>query len=311
MRDAEIERLRAEVHCATVIEKLSPGWKLDAAESTRHCLKYRRRPGEILIINHAGRGWWDPTGDAKGDVFALVQHLDPSLNFGQARRLLREFTGLAPEYAPAERRSDSPTSGRSIPELWQTRRRLCRGSGTWGYLTEQRALPGGILAVAARQDSVREGPFGSAWFVHRDHDGRLTGIDMRGPNFRGFSSKGRKCLFQLRGAAGQPHRLVVLEAPIDALSLAAIEWLRRDSLYLATSGGMGPDTVAALQAFLTEVGGRPEALLVCATDNDAAGERYAAKLGELAQKVGLPFDRALPPDGLKDWNDVLKAIRHK
>jgi hypothetical protein len=60
--------------------------------------KYRRGEGEILIINHDGRGWWHPTSQAKGDVFDLVQHFNPGLNFGQMRQELRHLVGIAPSF---------------------------------------------------------------------------------------------------------------------------------------------------------------------------------------------------------------------
>ncbi len=70
--DAELERFRREVSCATLLERWPAGWRLDRQESTRRALKYRRGKGEILIINHDGHGWWDPLSSAKGDVFDLV-----------------------------------------------------------------------------------------------------------------------------------------------------------------------------------------------------------------------------------------------
>ena len=94
--DPEIEQLRATVNCAALLERLPPPWRFDRRQSTPHCLKYRREKGEILIVSHQGRGWWDPRSDAKGDVFDLVQHLSPCLNFGQARKVLREFAGIGP-----------------------------------------------------------------------------------------------------------------------------------------------------------------------------------------------------------------------
>jgi hypothetical protein len=63
---------------------------------TRRALKHRRGEGEIPIIDHDGRGWWDPLSPVKGDVFSLVQHFDPSLNFGQVLQVLRRFVGLSP-----------------------------------------------------------------------------------------------------------------------------------------------------------------------------------------------------------------------
>ena len=38
-------------------------------------MKYRRGDGEIVIVIHAGRGWFDPLSLAKGDVFTLAEHL--------------------------------------------------------------------------------------------------------------------------------------------------------------------------------------------------------------------------------------------
>jgi hypothetical protein len=105
--DQDVERLRATVSCATVLERMAPRWRLDKAESTRRALKYRGASGEIVIVNHDGQGWWDPhklpaEAGGRDDVSSLVQRLDPTLNFGQVRKLLRGFVGIAPAY-PAYR----------------------------------------------------------------------------------------------------------------------------------------------------------------------------------------------------------------
>ena len=96
--DAELQASRAGVNCAAVLESMAKGWKLDARQSTRRALKYRRGEGEVLIVYHDGRGWRDPLSDAKDDVFTLVQHVDPSLNFGQVRQVLCRFVGVTPNY---------------------------------------------------------------------------------------------------------------------------------------------------------------------------------------------------------------------
>jgi hypothetical protein len=54
--DAELQLLRARVHCIAVLERMSSGWKLDMRQSTRRALKYRRREGEILIISDNAEG---------------------------------------------------------------------------------------------------------------------------------------------------------------------------------------------------------------------------------------------------------------
>ena len=162
--------------------------------------------------------------------------------------------------------------------------------------------------AACVADAIREGPRGSAWFAHRDGAGLLTGIEMRGLDYRNFSAGGGKTLFRLPGGPGHLTRVAVCEAAIDAMSLAAIECSRRDTLYAATAGGMGPATIAALQQLLQDLAADPAGHLTAATDVDTAGRRYAARLEDMATEAGVRFDTILPPDGLNDWNDALRAM---
>jgi hypothetical protein len=306
-QNAEIEQLKAGVSCAALLERLPPVWRLDRGESSRRSLKYRRGDGEILIVNHDGHGWWDPLSDRKGDIFTLVQHLDPGLSFGAARRLLRDFVGIAPTFPEVFRARRARAPSLSVVQRWDRRRSLSDGSPTWRYLAQQRGLPECILLAACMADAIREGPHGSAWFAHRNGAGLLTGIEMRGSDYRNFSAGGGKTLFRLAGGPGGLTRVAVCESAIDALSLAAIERSRHDTLYAATTGGMGPGTIAALQQLLQNLIADPAGLLIAATDADAPGRRHAARLGDLAAEAGVQFHAILPPNGLNDWNDVLRA----
>jgi hypothetical protein len=154
--DAEIEQLKAGVNCATLLERMG-GYKLDERESSRHNLKYRCGPGEIIIVNHDGKGWWDPGGSAKGDVFNLAQHLDPSLNFGQVRGVLRQMLGVEPTYPAAARPEKEKKPAQPPAQRWSGRPRLTKGSRTWAYLSEERHLPSEVIVAAARADVLREG----------------------------------------------------------------------------------------------------------------------------------------------------------
>jgi hypothetical protein len=307
-QDAEIQQLKASVSCAVLLERLPPVWRLDRAESTRRCLKYRRGAGEIVIVNHNGRGWWDPLSEAKGDIFSLVQHLERGLNFTQARHMLRGFVGIAPAFPEALRARGTRASHLPVTARWERRRPLSGRSPAWRYLTEQRGLPETVLVAARAADAVREGPRGSAWFAHRDGAGLLTGIEMRGSDYRNFSAGGDKTLFRLPGGLGPLTRVAVCEAAIDALSLAAIERSRRDTLYAATAGGMGPGTIVVLQQLLQILSPNPAGMLIAAADADTAGRRYAARLAALATEAAVRFTAILPPDGLNDWNDALRAL---
>ena len=302
--DAEIETLKQDVSCATLLEHLPPPWTLDKRESTRQALKYRRGAGEILIVNHDQRGWWDPHSDARGDVCSLIQHLDRSLHFGHVRQVLRRFAGVAPSF-PGALRTSKAAVGVAPAVRWAARPRLFHGSAGWDYLTIIRRLPAPILTEAARLDVVREGFKGSVWFAHRQ-DNRVSHVEVRGPEFRGSLRGGAKSLFRFSTAQdGQATRLALTEAPIDALSLAALEHLRLDTIYAATGGGMGDGTIAAIAQVLAGLERSTAPELASAADANDAGERYAARHAELARSAGIPFVRLTPTIGA-DWNDVLK-----
>ncbi len=99
-----------------------------------------------------------------------------------------------------------------------------------------------------------------------------------------------KTLFRLRPRAAETTRVVIAEAQIDALSVAAVESLQTDSLYVATGGGMGPGTLAALQTICAELAARPGSIVESA--------------------AGVAFRRLRPPEGL-DWNDLQQGRGHE
>ncbi len=165
---------------------------------------------------------------------------------------------------------------------------MWRGSPAWTYLTEVRRLPSVVVMAAIRREQVKEGPHASAWFAHRDHEGRLTGIEIRGPDYRGFSPGGDKTLFRLPGAPIGSRlpvtRLAVTEAPIDAMSLAAIEQLRADTLYVSTAGGMGPHTLEALDQSCRLIAGHPVRWSVAASTPTCRATATPGFLREMAAR---------------------------
>jgi hypothetical protein len=294
MKREEIERLRETVGCQTVLE--TAGFALDVKESTKRAMKFRRG-GEIIIVTHAGRGWFDPLSDRKGDVFGLMIALE-GCDFLEGCHRIAALSGFQPSDTMGRRRGGKHRSPRSIAEGWADRRAPGPGSATWHYLRWGRSLPGFIIRQAINSDLLREGPYGSMWAAHTDDDGRITGWEGRGPGWRGFATGGSKILF--RFGAGRANRLCVTEAAIDALSLAALEGMREGTLYLSTGGGWAPATVAALQRLAAV----PDILLVAATDANSQGDAYADRLRALSEDVGCAWLRLRPP--ADDWNEVLK-----
>lgn len=297
MEKNELEELRYRVTCAAVLEKA--GFAIDLRESTRRAIKYRRATAIVIVI-HEGRGWFDPLSDAKGDVFSLVEHLD-RVPFVEVLEHVASLVGFVPSEPAWSRPAREKDSDASIPERWARRRKPWPGSATWRYLRDERMLPEAILRAAIKGDRLREGPAGSVWAAHVNDLGVVTGWEERGPQWRGFSTGGSKVLFRL--GTTDALRLCVTEAAIDAMSLAAFEGLREESLYLSTGGGWSPTTEAALRVLATRGG----AQLVAATDANAQGETFADRIRLIAEDAGCDWLRLAPP--ADDWNEAIKEKR--
>lgn len=295
MEKQDLEDLRERVPCGVMLEQA--GFAVDVKESTRRAVKYRRG-AEIVIVIHGGRGWFDPLSDAKGDVFSLAAHLE-GVSFVEALDQVAALVGFVAK-EPVWTRSvrDSVLPG-SIPERWARSRKPWRGSMTWRYLCDGRHLPETIIRDAIRHNVLREGPQGSMWAAHVDADGGVTGWEERGPDWRGFSTRGSKVLFRLGSLDAE--RLCVTEAAIDAMSLAAFEGMRAGSLYLSTGGGWSPATENAVR----RLAARPGAELFAATDANRQGETFAARLRDIAEELGCTWFRLKPP--AEDWNDALRV----
>ncbi|MBN9581194.1 MAG: DUF3991 domain-containing protein [Afipia sp.] len=299
MEKYDIEKLKKTVPCAALLEKA--GWKIDIAESTRDAIKYRLGEGKIVIVIHDGRGWFDPMSPKKGDVFNLAEHLGAD-GFEEALEQVADLVGFKPT-EPAWKRPirNKPTA--PVGRRWAERSKPRPGTPAWRYLTEARAIPDHLIQEVVDQNLLREGPRGSMWAAHFDDAGAVVGWEERGPEWRGFATGGSKVLFRLGPA--QAKRVCTTEAAIDAMSLAAIEGLRHDSLYVSTGGGWSPATDAAIRA----LAGRPDALLVAATDSNLQGDVFGDRIRAIAEAEGCRFERLRSRED--DWNEELKAIRHR
>lgn len=297
MKREEIETLRGNVSCEAILEQAS--YQIDMKESTRRAVKYRRG-AELVIVTHEGSGWFNPLGDERGDVFRLVMFLEGT-SFPEAARRVASLVGFEvsrPEWTRPRRGASSD----NLHDRWITRRIPEPGTGAWRYLCRARSIPEHVVRDAIHQSLLREGPLGSMWAAHSNCDGKVVGWEERGPDWRGFATGGSKILFRL----GNPNanRICVTEAAIDAMSLAAIEGVRDDTLYLSTGGGWSPATDTALLT-LAEM---PGSQLIAATDANLQGEIYADRLRVIAEKAGSDWQRRRPP--AQDWNEVLQ-IRKK
>lgn len=290
--DAELTELRERVDCRAVLELA--GWQLDRRESSRRSAKYRRSEGEIIVVTHDGKGWFDPLAEAaRGDVIALAQRLWGG-TLGHARKALRPLAGIAPSLLPETVEAARPYA--DCGTAWLRRAPPRPGSAAWRYLTGVRALPPDLLTRLGKMGIIREGFGGTAWFLHQVQDVPV-GWEMRGPAYKGFAAGGRKTLFVL-AESWPPKVVMVCEGAIDALSLAVLDGFHPATAYVSTGGGWGN---GGRDAILELVSGG--AVLIAATDRGIAGEKLAARLEQVARETGVPFERRVPD--AKDWNDQL------
>ncbi|MFC0512112.1 MULTISPECIES: DUF3991 and TOPRIM domain-containing protein [Asaia] len=308
LSEADRDTITSGVSCALLLERY--GFALDKKESTRNSLKYRRGKGETYIVSHQGKGWWDTGSQAKGNVFDLVKHFDPTLRWRDVCNDLGKMVGVAPASTPWVNAQKASSDYPPPAERWAKARPLRKGTTAWQYLTETRCLPEWLLRKASANGSIRDG-FKAAWFSYRNAQGAITGVERRGPETRLQLKDSVKTLFRFQLRPNTPvRRLVVAEAPIDALSFAAMDVERgNDTLYVATGGGMGPETITALQDLLDVMRHNPNALLVVATDRDVSGHRYADMLYDLADENGVDSMRLYPPGGANDFNQALQVSK--
>ena len=234
--------LREQVGCAALLEQ--DGWKVDVKESTRRAIKYRR-DSRIVIVIHDGRGWFDPLSTAKGTCFRSPNILAPMDSLTRAI-VFPASSASCPARPPGGLPAKSKPIA-TIAERWRHRSEPRPGSPTWRYLIDERHIPESDHRRRHCRRPAPEGPQGSMWAAHSDSVGVITGWEERGPSWRGFATGGAKELFRL--GASDCLRICVTEAAVDAMSLAALEELRDDTLYVSTGGGWAPATEDAIRAW--------------------------------------------------------------
>lgn len=205
----------------------------------------------------------------------------------QRRRELSRFgitttrTPTPPDPAKQQRLNDQLKTLQSYP-----------GSPADKYL-----LSRGIPTEIAKLCRVRYSPdwFGSAAvvFAFRGEDDSLTSACGRYINPEA-KPKTRDAGEKKRGVFTVPNAfmvnpMIITEAPIDAMTIAAAGWPA-----IALGGLDCPDWIAKKAAFKT---------VLIATDNDQAGDDRAVKLAETIGRYGAKVYR-VKPDG-KDWNEML------
>ncbi|MFM2312721.1 MAG: hypothetical protein RLZZ04_1997 [Cyanobacteriota bacterium] len=169
------------------------------------------------------------------------------------------------------------------------------------YLTRTRLLPSGLVDKLHEQGLIYADQNQNAVFIRRSIDeSKITGASLRGTagednQFKGLAKGSKRkegwFYFERGEQSGDPVRRVVLvESPIDAMSLAVLERTNsKKTLYLSTDGA----GVIPIE-YLKEVKD-----VVIAFDRDRSGQEMAQRV-----KTQLPNAVSKTPKAI-DWNQDL------
>ena len=261
------------------------GYRRDPTDRARF-----KRPGSIISIT--GPRFFDHlAGTGGGGAIDLVLHARGG-SFRDAVLFLDGPTAVKPPNCQPP--NCQPPAFRPPARHEPNWRHVCR------WLCARRALAPDLVERCHGDGLILADRNRNAVFLCRDHRQRTAGAEIVGTGhrpWRGMAAGSRKAAgsFWFPADHAPPHRLILTESAIDALSA----WLvtgesRIATVVLSTNGATAtlPDWIRAWN---------PHRIL-CAYDADSQGDRAARDLMNRDDRVVR-----LRPEGAKDWNDILRG----
>lgn len=288
------------------VRQVSAGrWTLDEHDSININLD-PQHPGRQRFI-------WNSQG-AKGSVIDFAMALKGVTQAGAIAEL-RQMLGSRPgEYWKEVReKRQADYQPRAAPGKMELPERAKGNQArVFAYLNKTRGISSAIISQQLRSKTLYQDERGNAVFVGYDYDREAKYCTYRGTlsdvSFRGEARGSQKAIGFSMGLVGEePTRLMVFEAPIDAMSAATMLELcgrnYKDYAYLA----LGGTATNALEYHLQH---HPQLQVIyLCQDNDAAGILSRQKCREMLAKHGFAgrvIDKL--PAG-KDFNEDLLAMR--
>lgn len=261
-----------------------------------------RVPGHGGLIVSRNRWYWHSRQKGGNALDFLVDVL--GLPFAEAVEALLETPEAAcpgPSAPPQKIAGlDSPPAFRPPPAAPDHRRVLA-------YLTVVRRLPAETVSSLIQQGLLYEDTQGNCVFPCRDSAGRIRGAFLRGTHprraFKGLAagSDSRYGWWWPPDPGPGSGIVAATESAVDAVSLVTLYPAFRRFHQLSLNG-LRP---GALQTFLADH--REVRTVILALDSDEPGQQAAGRLRlELSEK-GYRAAILRPPQGCKDWNEVLLA----
>ena len=256
---------------------------------------------EQHIINITGSKFFDWKHDqGGGGAIDLVMHVN-ECDYKQSVAWLSDRFGESATIEAVTYKTREIIKTEPVREFTPPVPELDKWQGVKQYLTRTRLLPSGLVDRLHEIGLIYADKNQNAVFIRRSIDEeKVTGASLRGTagennTFKGLAKGSKRNLgwfyFHQGEQSNDPVRRVVLvESPIDAMSLAVLE--RTDSkktLYLSTDGAGQIPTEYLKEVF--EV--------VIAFDHDRAGREMTERI-----KAQLPQAKSKTPKA-NDWNQDL------
>jgi len=303
MFDPELESFKTSIDLRAYAA--SQGYTLDRKKSWRGSAVMRHANGDKIIISRKPDGHYTfysvRTDQDAGTIIDFIQNRR-SLSLGGIRKELRAWLGTPAPSVPQFAELHATAKDR---QAVQERYASMTVAHRHPYLEHERCIPALTLQYWRFEGRVKIDRHSNAVFPHYDAAG-LCGYELKNTNFTGFASGGSKGLW-LSKTIRDDNRLVVCESAIDALSYAV---LVPDGHSRYGSIG-GKPSLAQSGLLRIQIARMPKGSeIVAAFDADAAGRQLADLVGTVVSDAGRGVTfRRHEPEGVKDWNDRLRASR--
>ena len=272
--------------------------ELGLCEDPKDRHKWQSADHTINITGSKFYDWKQMKGS--GGAIDLVMHVS-ECNYKQSVAWLSDRFGEGATIEAVTYKAKEIIQHEPVPEFtppvpdkdkWQAVRK---------YLTRDRKLPSALVDKLHQQGLVYADCNQNAVFIRRDLDEtKITGANLRGTageknKFKGLAKGSKRSEGWFYFGSGEQsgdavRRVVLVESPIDAMSLSVLE--RTDSkktLYLSTDGAGSIPT-----EYLEEVKD-----VVIALDNDDAGREMAQRIKSQLPNAVVKIPKAI------DWNEEL------
>ena len=257
--------------------------------------------GEHHTINITGSKFYDwKEMKGGGGAIDLVMHVN-KCDFSQSVAWLNDRLGESATISAATYKTRNIIKTEPVREFSPPVSELDKWQAVRKYLTRNRKLPSGLVDRLHERGLIYADHNQNAVFIRRALDEeKITGASVRGTvgednKFKGLAPGSKRSEGWFYFTKGEQksdpvRRVVLVESPIDAMSLSVLE--RTDSkktLYLSTDGAGQIPT-----GYLKEIGS-----VVIALDRDRAGREMTQRI-----KSQLPGASTKTPLS-NDWNQDL------